>query len=393
LSGDRLSPPRFRGRLSEGTFLSRPNRFIVECRTGSGRVRAYLPNPGRLRELLLPGSAVTLLKAEDRGDRRTAYTAVAVRKGAHTVLLHTHHTNEAAHWLIERGRVPGLAGFRVERREVTRGHSRFDFLLRRGGERMLLEVKSCTLFGRKIAMFPDAVTARGRRHLLELAALADGEVKTGVLFLIHWPGARWFLPDYHTDPAFSRALRDVRGKVRIMPVAVKWSRELTLTGRGRSVAIPWDLLEREDRDGGSYILVLRLSRKRRIGTGALGDITYPRGFYLYVGSAKRGLAKRTERHRRIKKKLRWHIDYLRERADLHAIFPVRTSDDLECAMAARLGRMAGWRVPRFGSSDCRCPSHLFGMEGDPLADKGFIDLVSHFRIDRLQSYLDGKGKD
>jgi len=55
-------------------------------------------------------------------------------------------------------------------------------------------------------------------------------MKTGVLFLIHWPGARWFLPDYHTDPAFSRALRDVRGKVRIMPVAVKWSRELTLTG-------------------------------------------------------------------------------------------------------------------------------------------------------------------
>ena len=54
----------------------------------------------------------------------------------------------------------------------------------------------------------------------------------------------------------------MRGKVRIMPVAVKWSRELTLTGRARSVAIPWDLLEREDRDGGSYILVshLRIDR-------------------------------------------------------------------------------------------------------------------------------------
>jgi DNA-binding sugar fermentation-stimulating protein len=69
------------------------------------------------------------------------------------------------------------------------GHSRFDFLLERNGRPFYLEVKSCTLVGRSIAMFPDAVTARGRRHLEELADMGRRGTPCGVLFLIHWPRA------------------------------------------------------------------------------------------------------------------------------------------------------------------------------------------------------------
>ena len=105
--------------------LSRPNRYTVYCRLGRKKVKAYLPNPGRLWELLLPGATLLLEKARG-GERATAYTAVAVplRHGT-PIMLHTHRTNDVAGRLIEAGRVPGLEGVRIVRREVTRGRSRF----------------------------------------------------------------------------------------------------------------------------------------------------------------------------------------------------------------------------------------------------------------------------
>ena len=71
---------------------------------------------------------------------------------------------------------------------------------------MFLEVKSCTLVGKKVAMFPDAITERGARHLRELADLSRNGSKTAVLFIVHWPLAEVFMPDYHTDLNFTRTL-------------------------------------------------------------------------------------------------------------------------------------------------------------------------------------------
>jgi sugar fermentation stimulation protein A len=232
-------------------------------------------------------------------------------------------------------------------------------------------------------MFPDAVTTRGRRHLLELAELAGGRLGAAVLFIIHWPRAQYFLPDYHTDPAFSRTLSDVRGPVAVKPVAVGWRRDLALSSRIREVPVPWKVLEREDHDSGSYVLVLKLKRRRRIRVGRLGEILFDKGYYLYAGSAVRGLGKRIERHRRGGGKLFWHIDYLRSLADFHAAFPVRSADRLECPIAASLGIIADRSIPGFGASDCLCRTHLFAMDADPLHSKQFVDLLMHYRIDRL----------
>ena len=112
-------------RFRKGTFLRRPNRFLVECDTGDRVVRAHLPNPGRLRELLLPGSTLFLQRHGRESGRRTGYTAVAVEREGEPVLLHTSVTNDAAHFLLGKGLVPGLEGYRVARREVTVGRSRF----------------------------------------------------------------------------------------------------------------------------------------------------------------------------------------------------------------------------------------------------------------------------
>ncbi len=370
----------------KGSFLKRPNRFIIECTVDRKTVRAYFPNPGRLWELFFPGVTLWLVRHDEHYKGSTDYTVVAVERDGIPIMLHTHVNNLVARSLIEQGRIPGLEGAVIVKPEVTIGHSRFDFLASMNGKDVIIEVKSCTLVGKRIAMFPDAITARGTRHLLELAALAGEGKKTVVLFLVHWPRAEYFMPEHHTDLEFSHTLLAVKDRVIVKAVSVEWRQGL-LPGAVRELTIPWDLVDKEAHDSGSYIIILRLMRDRRIEVGGLGEIRFRKGYYLYVGSAKTNLTKRIERHRRLVKKFHWHIDHLRDVADFHAALPVRASDDLECGMAAALGRIADWSVPGFGSSDCGCGTHLFAMQEDPVHARAFIDLLLYFRMDRLEKYL------
>jgi sugar fermentation stimulation protein A len=336
-------------------------------------------------ELLLPGVPCRVEECPS-AVRAVPRTLVAVERMGRPVVLHTHLTNAAARFLLERGLVPGLEGTTIVRAEAPRGHSRFDFLLDRGGRKVWLEVKSCTLFGRSIAMFPDAVTERGRRHVEELASLPEGE-EGAVLLVVQSPDAVAFLPDYHTDPAFARTFLSARGKVSFHPVAVRWDEELSLLPWARPLPVPWPLLERELCDGGAYLLLLELPRRARIAVGALGEVDFPEGWYVYAGSARGGLSARIDRHRRLRKNLHWHVDHLRGACRFAAAFPVMTADDLECALAAAVRELAGAEVPCFGSSDCGCRSHLFRFGEDPRRLPAFQALIQRFRIDRLEGLL------
>lgn len=109
---------------------------------------------------------------------------------------------------------------------------------------------------------------------------------------------------------------------------------------------------------GAYVLVLRLGRPHRLRVGSLGERTFAPGVYAYVGSAMGGLEARVDRHLRGPGRLRWHVDYLRAVACPLGAALVPARRRLECRLARRLGR---WLpvVRGFGSSDCRCPGHLF----------------------------------
>lgn len=275
-----LMPPRYRPPFEiilRATFEARPNRFIVLCRLSGGEsVRAFLPNPGRLQELLLPGAEVYVVPAAAGEARKTAYTMVGVAGEHHPIFLHTHVNNDVARYLLEHGKVPGLEGARIVRAEVPLGHSRFDFLLEDDGKPIYLEVKSCTLFGNRVAMFPDAVTERGRRHLEELSVLGKSGVRTAVLFILHSGRIRWFMPDYHTDLAFSQTLLEVRGDIQIIPLSVSWRADFSLGSTVRQVPIPWAHIGREMGDRGNF-LVLTL------------DKFTPGLFHLYTGWCAEGL--------------------------------------------------------------------------------------------------------
>jgi sugar fermentation stimulation protein A len=360
------------------TFLARPNRFIVRAETPAlGAFDAYMPNPGRLRELLLPGA--TLLLSPTAG--KQPFVVAGVERDGEPVMLHTHWNNLVARRLIEARLVPGLQESEVVRAEVPVGRSRFDFLLRDPRGELLLEVKSCTLFGNGVAMFPDAVTERGRRHLEELAALSREGRRCAVLFVVHTPRVSCFMPDYHTDLDFARTLVKVRRDVRIIAASVKWNADLTLDDTVRALPIPWPRITREAQDRGAYLLLLRLPAPCRIDVGGLGAVDFAAGHYVYVGSAMRGLGARMARHVRLRKQCHWHVDYLRARADRAETLAVRSSSREECALAQAVGALFQPGPTGFGCSDCACPTHLFHSgQAHPLDLRPFHDLLERFRM-------------
>ncbi|MBC8279648.1 MAG: GIY-YIG nuclease family protein [Chloroflexi bacterium] len=118
------------------------------------------------------------------------------------------------------------------------------------------------------------------------------------------------------------------------------------------------------RQTGSYALVLRLPSRRKISVGKLGVVSFPRGYYIYFGSALGGLRARTARHLRSDKKLHWHADYLSAEVPWSQVWEMADGQRWECEWAKEASgftestRGITHPAPGFGSSDCKCPTHL-----------------------------------
>lgn len=120
-------------------------------------------------------------------------------------------------------------------------------------------------------------------------------------------------------------------------------------------------------EAGTYILLIAVERPLSLAVGRLGAVAFPPGYYLYVGSALRGLRARLGRHLRREKRLHWHVDVLLQGARLEGVWYRPGRERLECAWARALAEAPGL-VPwgrRFGASDCRCPTHLYYAEVRP----------------------------
>lgn len=118
---------------------------------------------------------------------------------------------------------------------------------------------------------------------------------------------------------------------------------------------------------GAYHLILRMAKPATLRVGRLGRVAFHAGWYVYTGSAMSGLEPRLARHRRRRKKLHWHIDYLLRRANLVDVVAIPGKTKSECARNLRVLEMPGGKVvaPGFGSSDCRCAAHLIHFGARP----------------------------
>ena len=179
-----------------------------------------MPNPGRMEELLVTGRRLRL-RPEAGAHRKTSWTAVLVETpdGTGWVSLDTTLPNRLVEKALGAGGLEELAGWSLEDREVELGASRLDFVLSAPGRRRLaLEVKSVSLVVDREGRFPDAVTARGARHVRELAGIAgrDGW-EAAVLFVAQRSDVDRVVAAHEIDPAFAGALAAAReAGVRIL---------------------------------------------------------------------------------------------------------------------------------------------------------------------------------
>jgi len=184
-------------------FLARPNRFLADVRIGGISERVHIKNTGRLRELLVPGRSVVLAVSGNPA-RKTKYDLIAVEMpGVGLVNIDSQAPNDAAEeWL--------RAGYPAAelRREVKKGASRFDFALTEDGRTTYIEVKGVTLVEDGAALFPDAPTERGVKHLRELAACAVEGYGARLLFVVQRRDAVCVKPNDRTHAAFGEALRE-----------------------------------------------------------------------------------------------------------------------------------------------------------------------------------------
>lgn len=190
--------------MEEGIFIRRINRFVVECKINEEKIKAYLPNSGKLIELLLPKRKIYLKKS----DGKFNYRVFGVEKNGKFVCLDTHFTNKIVEGFLKEGIIEEFKGYEIKDKEIRIGKRRIDFLLQKGSKKVPLEVKSCTLFYDNISMFPDARTERGKEHLEMIS-----KNKGAIIFVVFNDGAEYFLPDFHTDPLFSKTLYDLREKI------------------------------------------------------------------------------------------------------------------------------------------------------------------------------------
>lgn len=203
---------KYKGKVSSATFVDRPNRFIARVLLDGELTVVHVKNTGRCRELLTEGATVYLHKPEGKL-RKTEYDLIAVekrREGKRPLLINmdSQAPNEAvAQWLPASGLFGEGA---IYRREFTVGKSRFDFMIDDGGEICYAEVKGVTLEEGGIAMFPDAPTERGIKHLDELSELSRKGYRAYIIFLIQMKEISLFRPNDETHRAFGNALRRAR---------------------------------------------------------------------------------------------------------------------------------------------------------------------------------------
>ena len=198
--------------LITGNFMERPNRFTVLFIMDDKIENAHLRDPGRLKELLIPGISLLLRKAKNTAKRKTKYDVIAVLNEDIWVLINSGFHSDIAAELIETRLVDEFKWYNIEKREYNYGKSRLDFLLSNNNVTMLLEVKGCTLVENGLAKFPDAPTTRGKRHLEELMLAKSEGLNAAVLFLIMREDAIEFTPNWETDPDFSATLIDAYKK-------------------------------------------------------------------------------------------------------------------------------------------------------------------------------------
>ena len=207
-----------------GKFLERPNRFICEVELSNERiVTAHVHDSGRIKELLYKGNIVSLRKAKDISKRKTEWDLISAKaEDGEDILLNSSFHRYISENILNDEEISPLGKADKVKAEVKYGHSRLDYFVEKGEEKIWVEVKGVSLSENKQAIFPDAPSIRACKHLETLMELKEKGYRAGVLLLI-FRDSENFSPNWNTDPNFSELFyKAIERGVEIYPIQLKF---------------------------------------------------------------------------------------------------------------------------------------------------------------------------
>lgn len=199
---------QFPAPLIDGILIKRYKRFLADIQLLDGNIiTAHCPNTGTMLSCSTPGSAVCL-STSNNPKRKYRYTLEMIKDGATWVGVNTARTNSMVAEAILNGHIAEFKNVdRIVAEIKTSSHTRLDLQIVQRNCNTYLEVKTCSLAINGCAMFPDAVTTRGTKHLQELTRLVDEGSRAVIFFLVQRMDADRFAPAVHIDPEYGKALQ------------------------------------------------------------------------------------------------------------------------------------------------------------------------------------------
>lgn len=192
-------------RITQGSFLERPNRFLAYAELAGKKEVIHVKNTGRCAELLKSG-AIIYVQESQNPERKTKWDLIAVEKGDRIINMDSQIPNRVVQEWIEEGNL--FENVRLVKPETTYCNSRFDLYVETGDKRKIfIEVKGVTLEENGVVRFPDAPSERAVKHLEELGHAVKEGYEAYVFFVIQMKGVRYFTPNRDTHPAFCDALK------------------------------------------------------------------------------------------------------------------------------------------------------------------------------------------
>lgn len=213
---------KFKQDLVHGKLIQRYKRFLADVELDSGEVvTAHCTNSGTMKSCLEEGAEVYLSPVNDP-KRKTRFTWEMIKIDGGWVGINTSNPNLLAYEALRDQKIDGLRGYHQIRREVKFGDSRLDIVAENDREKCVIEVKNVTMKEGTRALFPDAITVRGKKHLATLTELKARGFRAVMLYVIQRSDIQTFGPAWEIDPAYSEALvRAIAAGVEIFPVMAK----------------------------------------------------------------------------------------------------------------------------------------------------------------------------
>ncbi|MEL7566941.1 MAG: DNA/RNA nuclease SfsA [Dehalobacterium sp.] len=197
-------------KIKTALFLKRPNRFVAHVILDGKEEIVHVKNTGRCRELLQPNARV-ILEESQNPNRKTKYSLIAVYKDELLINMDSQAPNTVVWEGIKANKIDEIKHITVLKKEVTYGQSRFDLYFEdQKNNKGFVEVKGVTLENHGVAMFPDAPTLRGTKHVQEMMRAVKEGYQGFIIFLVQMQGIKYFTPHRIMDQNFSAALKEAK---------------------------------------------------------------------------------------------------------------------------------------------------------------------------------------